>query len=856
MTSASTHPTLVKTLMRWQEHWLSIAGVVSLLIFAWLPDSYLKMRSWPWIVIWQFGWLAIARSAVWRLRQFQRPWQWLGHGLDQIFLTLVLVLLITCGFAMDRGLAFLNCLLVFAYIIALYLFRNSLSPKPSHIRRFWMGFVVVSTVSSLIALWLWQPTTDMWLSNRFYDALRNRFPLGHHNFSGGYFALTLPMAVAFAIAHTGWRRCLGAITSLSIAIALYSSGSRGAWLGSSVALLISFGTVLWQSHGKQRWQVFLISFLCAGGVILLFLSNPRIRSFDIHRQGPTFDRILMVRAAGNILNHRPLVGVGPGNMAHAYNVYRPIEGGTGLEMAQQLHNLPVQIAGELGYAGLIVYGWLLFNIAKLWIRLNQSASNHTERWLLYGIGLSGLSYAVSSLTDYQLENIPIAATLICLLLLLILKADQAISQGSPSSTSVKYASVPLRRLLSLSILSILLLQFSFWGATSIAIYFNQSAIKKANNNQLVEAEADFIKAAKLNPWDPTPNALMAQLMYDVSRAAPTAEDRQLLMQQTINYYLNALAASPNDAWFNNNLALLYLQAGDPGRAEAYAERAISLYPRNYNYTYYTLGLVYLAQAKVEQAIDALALEMLASPNFITMQIWHRDPLASLQPRILDKAISYYEHVQSLLGPDHLYGNQLYEQSLLIRWWAERSLPETIQWQRLRPIVQAVIQANTEPEQALMLVKQQLETFHDTEGLKLLRAWLKPDLYLEQYLASADLSEEEAVNIRSEILEKRMLKDWLTASVGTPSERKRGSLSLAYRNASANGITSILRPEALEYSILPNQVLQLFVAMPRDLPILDELMESIRAEQLNLVHSTRNRFELAPLELPPSQSDRD
>ena len=848
-------PASIRNSTQWQDIVFGVLGLGSLLLFAWLPDSYFKMRSWPWSILWQFGWLTVGTWAVWRLRQFQQPFQSLGYGFDRILVTLILVLLLSSSLSTFRGLALANCLLVFAYIIALYLFRNRLSPKWSC--QLWTGFVVVSAMSSLVALIMWQPTPDMWLSDSFHTAIRNRAPLGHHNFSGGYFSLTLPVAIAFALAHSGWRRWVGAIAGLSLAIALYSSGSRGAWLGTSLTVFVSLGFALWQSHGKQRWKLMTVGGVAICAIVLLFLSNPRIRTLDIHRQGPTLDRILMVKAAGNILRHKPLLGVGPGNMAHVYNLYRPIESGAGLEMAQQLHNLPAHLAGELGLAGLAIYGWLLFAVFRLWRQLKQLASDPADQWLLNGIGLGSLSYALASLTDYQLENIPISAALSCLLLLLLLKADQLRDeQDSQLAIAGSSFSVPVRRVLSLFVLGVLGLQLSVWLATSTALYSNHLAIEKANDSQLAEVEADFDRAAKLNPWDPTPSALMAQLFYDVSRVAPNPQDRRLLTQQSIRQYLNAHAASPNDAWFNNNLALLYLESGDLIRAEAYAERTVALYPRTYNYTYYTLGLTYLAQAKIDQAIDAFALELLSIPDFITMKVWDSAPFTALQPRVLESAMEHYERVLDLLAPDHRYADYLYEQSLLIRWWVEGVLPEAVSWSRLRPIVQAVIQAESQPDTALMIVEQALEETPDIDGLELFRAWLVPEVYLEQYLQTADLPEPEMTAIRADVLEKRVLKDWLSASTGTPSDRKRGSLSLAYRNISANGVNSMLRPDAISYSVLPNQVLQLFVAMPRDLPVLDEVMESIRVDRLDLVHPTRSGFRLPALDLPSDEVSRD
>ncbi|NJO94049.1 MAG: hypothetical protein HC820_06240 [Hydrococcus sp. RM1_1_31] len=110
-------------------------------------------------------------------------------------------------------------------------------------------------------------------------------------------------------------------------------------------------------------------------------------------------------------------------MARVYNLYRPIEVGASAAELQQLHNTPMQILGELGLVGFAAFLFSIGCLLRLWWRLYRRLSKPNERYLLYGIGGSWLAYAVSSLTDYQLENISISSTLVVLIVLLIGLAD-------------------------------------------------------------------------------------------------------------------------------------------------------------------------------------------------------------------------------------------------------------------------------------------------------------------------------------------------------------------------------------------------------------------------------------------------
>jgi hypothetical protein len=92
----------------------------------------------------------------------------------------------------------------------------------------------------------------------------------------------------------------------------------------------------------------------------------------------------------------------------------------------------------LGLAGLALYFIGLFLVGRLWWQLWQQPLTPADRALLGGIGGSFLAYGVSSLTDYQLENIPITGTLLLLMAMLVNLAQAYLSppaRYSPENTA-------------------------------------------------------------------------------------------------------------------------------------------------------------------------------------------------------------------------------------------------------------------------------------------------------------------------------------------------------------------------------------------------------------------------------------
>jgi hypothetical protein len=941
-----------------------------------MPLSYHRMVAWPWILLWELGWLTLLIWGVWQLRQFHRHLSPLGYGLDWVIAGLGIVLALSSLFSDFRQVAIQNASLVITYGIGLYIYRNWLSAfkvplpeaegfreraNPAVRHSLWFFLVAVATVTAIISLILWQPDAAMWRSSSFYEALRNHQPLGHHNFVGGYFALLLPLAVAGAVALNQrlkqpqtavvGGKCSATLEGLSnrgsgstvggqgppysssglsawlpdglgmsgrffvslivvlpaglMLLALYASGSRGALLGCLLWLLLTWLCLMVRASAQQRWRWSLSGLAGAVVAALGLATNPRIRTwfstlFNGSSQpftitdGPTLDRWFMLQQGINILRDRPLLGVGPGVMSRVSNLYRPIETGTGLDHIQQLHNTPMQIAGELGLAGiLLVFAGILL-LGRLSWRLWQQPLSGCDRTLLGGIIGSFTAYGIASLTDYQLENIPISATLLILVLLLLDLADNtfapnhhsaqdlSLGQPFPDTSSIKVPQPPilgepelqnpplihpsthppihpsthppihpstlpksLRRILSLSLWAWFGLVLCIWLPFTLTIYFTDRADHAFRNAEISAAESNWYKASRLSPWDPTAAAVASQKLFELRQMMGESDVQGEIQTLMLDYGAQAQQAAPNDVWFNQNLAVMYLQV-DPEKALPFAIRAVQLLPRNLSHSYFLLGQLFLAQGQLSEAKAAFTLEALVQPAILMAPVWQQPPLQPLYPDVLAATLEEYDQLLQQVSSDASQYKMLYETRALVAWWAGQRLPQE-QQQNLSPVTRLLVVADTNPQLALRQIEQYIVDGRTSAPMYLLAAWLDPDKYWSAYTSHPNALPQSELAALQESLSQRQLRHWLTSLAINVPVSGRVALGFAYRSAQAQNITQILKPQGLELSTLVT-ALDLFQLWPRDFPALDHHIEQIRTRTLGLAHPTYGKFRLEPAKL--------
>ncbi|MEM6450164.1 MAG: O-antigen ligase family protein [Cyanobacteria bacterium P01_D01_bin.105] len=819
---------------------LGALGFVLLLAFTWLPNSYSLMVGWPYALIWQGAFLCLYLCILTLCRQFSIPVSRLGSGLDTLVSLSVVTTAAASWNAEFQAIAWWNFLLFVDYIICLYFIVNWLRYGSPSRKRLWMFLCIGGTVTSVISLSLWRPSSSMWLSTSFSAAIRNPHPLGHHNFVGGYALLVFPIVLSFALTRKSYQKWLSAAASFIVLAALYASGSRGALFGFFVLSLVSFalGIALSKGKSKRRW---IITGCCLAIVLsLALLSNPRVRTMlkPAHSNqetietvadfgdGPLKDRIHMLNAAVNIVKEHPLLGVGPGNLSRVYDLYRPIEAGAGLAIVQQLHNTPAQIVTELGLIGVSLYIGLLLVLMRTALSLHKCNLLQSDRLLLYGISASWFGYGISSLSDYQLENIGISLHLIITLALLINLKSTYLPPEKGLEISNFY-----RRVISLCILALLSSNVLLWMRADAAFYLGHSALKDIKSKDLISTDAKLSKASKLASWDPTYSALAAEVLLNVTATSDSKEDIDNLELLAIDYLLEALEAAPNDPWFNQNLATLLAQR-NAVEAERYAEKAVQLSPRTYgNYTYYTLGFIYLQQGKLDKAVDAFVLESLINPLFLTASLWEKQPFSQLKDQVVEKTLENYETVLDKSNPASFRHRWLKEQEILLSWWHDYPISEK-ELSIVRPLVQAILIADDNPDEALISLNQHIEASGKSNETHLLQARLSPEVYLPSLLSKLDGTAEERATLEASIRSNNSLKAWLNEVLKQATLTGRYGGIFAYRNILASGVNKILRPNNIEVSNLVDSI-NLFEVAPREYPELDWHLATLRSKVLEL-----------------------
>lgn len=824
------------TNLTWRGQWLGWLCLAILVGFTWLPYSYYLMVSWHWIAIWQLGFFLLGVWWIWMLSQSKLPFKPLGYGLDWGVGLIIVALILSAIFSQFQQVAFWNVSIALCYGILIYVLRNWLEQGGLTIARLWVAFPIIGVVNSIISLITWR-------QNFSEDDPRNGLPLGHPNFVAGYILLVLPLTFFWSLSRQGWQKIAGLSASFLMLTVLYSTSSRGGFLGFLILLLVGVGFFIACSQGSQRRNRIIAVILSLIIIISIALSNPRVQQLikitsptanssvvEVKIDGESEDRLLMWRGGLGILKTHPFLGRGPGNMSRVYDLYRPLEAGLSMNHLQQLHNTPMQILGELGLLGLSAYGFLIGCLGYLWYRLYQVLSELQERYLLYGIGGGLLAYGVASLTDYQLENIGLSSTLVVLVILLIGLAD------AHQLTQVKPIASSLRRWLRFGGIIALILVIFLWFPVTYAMYLSSESEQSFQAGKVTEAYEKASLASDIVPWDPIYNLLAG---FQTLKLRETVQEKDLhkeLTELALKHLQKVVDNAPNDATFNQVLGMLYRDSNQDDQAIIYFSRAVQLFPRSPLYSYYLLGREYLNQQQPEKAITALALEGLINPRFLTVNLWNQAPLSNVKDAVAQKNLKLLSELLAKISSNDSNYNQIYEQSIFLQWWYEKPVVN-VEKDRLSSIVKALLLVEESPESALEIINTHLKDSPNSNSLLLLRAWIDPPKYLLDYFrANPDFTEKYRQLIQESIIQNRKIRNWLSSLVTQPKYQK-NAIALTYRNYQGRAVADIPLPPEIDNNLIINQ-LGLLPPFPRTFPVLDQLINQVKTEELNLPHPNK------------------
>jgi uncharacterized protein involved in response to NO len=698
------------------EKILILLSAITWATFTLIPNSHSLMVTWGWVFLWQIGLLF---PLLWFLLLFwQQKIRPLGNYWDWWVGLILFGIVISTIFADFPHQGRWYGWAAICLLAGLYALNTRLETATQRYRLI-LAQGYLSLMFILISLSLWLTETVLpelsrlkalnlkYGTNFSFDfstlELRNWAPIGHQNYVAGYLLLALPIFVGLAIQQQGWRRYLWLTGLVLGSIDLYSTSSRGGWLGWAVTCLVSLVILSWRSklpRLRLGWAGLGIFSLLS----LSLFANNRLSSL-LTSGGELVYRGINTYIGWQMGISRPLTGIGLGGVPLIYQKYRPDWAGKEAELAYQLHSTPMQLLAEMGIWGLL--GWLSGIGLLVWLFYRhfwgKEEAQNQDNSIDYCLWASCLGYSIISFTDYQLDNLGISSTLVLFLACL---------------TSSQASSSPLKQLprlypailtgISIAILISLYPIHRGWQLSSQGF----SALRNNNIEIFVEKLA---AAHRLAPWEAYYSYQLGWNLGDLAIASQNPQQQQQLWQESINWLQKGNLASPYQEFGYTNLAWMLLK-NDPVAATENFAQAAELVPAK-NGIFSGLGIGLLLQGKTNLAVEAFTIEALRHPMTITSPIWQSPPLQSLYPDLITNLDRNYTKLRQQ------YPNNNYWQNcqMSLAWW-----------QNDRAKVKQLLPKNPHPLLATLIaldegkdISSHLAELPDSPTKLIITAWLDP-----------------------------------------------------------------------------------------------------------------------------------
>jgi hypothetical protein len=707
-------------------------------LFTLLPDSSSLVVAWPWVFLWQVGlllpWLLLLKKG-WSQHLFVR----LGYGLDYGAGLAVFSLFAATVFAQFPQQARWYSWAALCAIAALYALKAWCdTPQRRQTLLTAQGGLSFAFIVTSLSLWTvqtWIPELNRLAAlkalglERSFDfsvlELRNWAPIGHQNYVAGFLVLSIPLLLGLCWqAPMPWKGVWG-LGALLGCVDLYTTSSRGGWLGMVLVAASGMLLILRQKHLSRRWRG-IVGIGLVLGFALTLLANNRLRALFGNAFSPdgvggetAFRWITNATGWAMGLAH-PLLGAGPGSVPLLYQAYRPAWAGREAELVYQLHSTPAQIWAELGACGIALgcglVGWLWFWGRKVWEALPEtSAGDRILTWsLLAGLG----GYGIVALTDYQLDIPCISGTLILYLVCLLSLLRQYLPQ--PRLSQVQSAKViwGCRGLVGL------LVAVGVW-LTPIHRAWQLSSVGFAAlaQKQFEPFTAALEQAHRLTPWEPY---YSYQLGWNLGIARSNdANVNRARANQSLDFFQRNVQASPYQEAGRSSLGWQQLFHRQFSQATQSFGQATQLMPAKRG-AFYSLGQSLLAQNQSELAIQAIALEIVRDPLFLTSPLLKTAPVAAVYPQVQAEVVRLYQALLEKRTVQEPLTAYLHQCLGGVYWWQGDIAAASQQWRKhgipLGAAVVAVSQNKAIPT-----------------DVPILRAWQEPQQrrqWIEQALLQA------------------------------------------------------------------------------------------------------------------------
>ena len=446
-------------------------------------------------------------------------------------------------------------------------------------RAFLAGLALMSAAEAVIGLGQYAggaATPAYWLSHAFAGAIRTRIhgTFGNPNALASFLLVGIGATAVLAVDLAGRKR-LVPIGALAVEIAaLALTYSRGGYAGLA-AFALAFALLLWPVR-RRAWPVLLTVTLVAVAALALPSVGRRAGSVSLDPEDTAQSRLFIWRTALRIWQTHAAWGTGIGTFNAAYPSYRPpgvLATYAELRIPGSAHNDYLQLLAEVGAAGTgfaaLALAWGVGRAAGRYRRGGPTDQIWLGTW-----GATCAAVGVTSLVDSTLSVIPNA----------VMMAGFAAAVAAHASLDHP----PLRfrtRLLALPLAAVLAGLPPLLVPLARASVLDAEAHRDVKAGRYVEAVDAFRRAAAADPLNGEALPYFGDLMADLylRRIDTGLEGRQTARARAEALYVRAARLSPWDGYARAALGRLRRAEGrDPEAAAAFRE-AVALDPYSPRY---------------------------------------------------------------------------------------------------------------------------------------------------------------------------------------------------------------------------------------------------------------------------------
>jgi putative inorganic carbon (HCO3(-)) transporter len=229
-------------------------------------------------------------------------------------------------------------------------------------------------------------------------------------------ALGLPAAIALALGRNLLLRAVGVVSFGLIMAGLSLSLSRGGFLAAAGALAVMLAWRPFRYTGLAALVLFVALQAASGGPLLgqvqqTSLVEGRLQSVTYAASGGD-PRFAIWRTTPDIIAAHPFFGIGANqfpDVSQRYGLFTQDLRGS----YQHAHNVPLNIAAELGLVGLAALLWASFALLRVLLAASRRLQGH-ERGLAIAIAAAFTGLVLQGMVDYTVSSNTIAAMIFVL----------------------------------------------------------------------------------------------------------------------------------------------------------------------------------------------------------------------------------------------------------------------------------------------------------------------------------------------------------------------------------------------------------------------------------------------------------